>query len=596
MEDRAGSTGHALPRCALCTDGAGWNTGHQMRLTLQSLFVLGLVGCAHHTGDDMPGDDMPGNAQLVVTIDSAQLGWIDGVAETSPVHAFRIAADGTRTEVTDQASFSVSPAQLGSIASATLAPSGQLAGPGQVTAQLDSLFAAGDFTVRVTETLPGTADASVPALFGSATLDPAAGPIQIAYPPASALVPPNLGDMDVHWRDTTKDVYEVQLASKFVTLREYVNKLGNATWLTVASDRWTQLSQGTGGADLEVRVRGISTTAPATFAEGKETVRIAAEDVKGGVYYWNTSRAAIMRFDMTMPTVAPEQFYPQVGQTGCVGCHAVSRDGTVVAYRQEGDNMNYGNSLDVATLTRQLPVNTQRWNFAAIHPDNSEMFTTTDTGLYRTDLATHATTPLYTTTRISHPDVAASGDQIVATQVTGGSEVWTSSGKIVVFDYDKVAKTVGAPRTLSAPTGTAFQYYPSFSPDNAWVLYNQATGGNSYNNAGAELWVAKADGSAAPIRLTEAEVAGSYDSWPKWTPFVTTEGSEPVIWFTVASQRPFGVRSVGAQKPQLWLAPFYPERAAQGLPASGPALRLSFQSLTEGNHIAQWTQAIVEIQ
>ena len=135
------------------------------------------------------------------------------------------------------------------------------------------------------------------------------------------------------------------------------------------------------------------------------------------------------------------------------------------------------------------------------YPDNSEMFTTTESGMYRTDLATQVTTPLYTTSRISHPDVAASGDAIVATQLSGGSEVWASAGKIVVFDYDKVGKTVGAPRTLAAPGAGKYQYYPSFSPDNTWVIYNEATGGTSYNNPNAEMWVTKTDGSlTAPIR------------------------------------------------------------------------------------------------
>jgi hypothetical protein len=263
--------------------------------------------------------------------------------------------------------------------------------------------------------------------------------------------------------------------------------------------------------------------------------------------------------------------------------------------------MNYGNALDVASLTRKLPVNSQEWNFSAIHPDNTEMFTTTTTGLYRTDLGTQATAPLYTASRISHPDVAASGDQIVATQVMGGSEVWTSAGQIVVFDYDKVAKTVATPRVLTAPPAGKYQYYPSFSPDNNWIIYNQASGGTSYNNGNAEIWVTKADGSlATPIRLSTAEVAGSFDSWPKWTPFITSEptmtGSEPVIWFTVASQRPFGVRSSGTQAPQLWLAPFYPDRAIAGQDATGPAIRLPFQALAEGNHIAQWTEAIVVLQ
>jgi hypothetical protein len=482
----------------------------------------------------------------------------------------------------------------------TLTPTGQAAGPAQIYAHVDGHGGQAEFSVNVTDRITGTGDANA-SLFQSATLDTGAT-INVAYPPAGAMIPPNLGEMDVHWRDATRDVYEVQLSGAYVTLRTYVARTGAATWFTLADERWKQLSSGARGVDLAVRVRGIATASPGTFIEGTQTARIAAEEVKGGVYYWNTTKAAIMRFDMSTPAVPPEQFYPKVGQSGCVGCHAVSRDGKVVAYREEGDNMNYGNSLDVATQTKQLDPSTQRWNFAAVHPSNTDLFTTADNGLFRTDLATKARTPLYTAARISHPDVNATGDAIVATQLSGGNEVWTSASKLVVFDYDQTAKTVGAPRTLVQPTG-AFPYYPSFSPDNTWVLYNQAATGTSYDNANAQLWVTKADGSlAAPIRLTQAEVNGTYNSWPKWTPFMTKEplatgGEEPVIWFTVASRRPFGVRSDGTtQKPQLWLAPFYPERALAGQPASGPAIRLPFQVLNQGNHIAQWTQQIVTLE
>jgi len=565
-------------------------------------FALGfaLVGCATHHGDDT-GMGSGDASHLELVIDTPTLHWTDGVADMSNVHAIRVDdVDGSQTDVTDQATWSVAPVELGAVASATLTPSGQMAGQGELTATVNTLSAAGMFTVLVTDTVPGTADPTAAGLFGNATLD-SSGSITLAYPPAAALIPPNIGQMDVHWRDATKDVYEVQLSGGYVTLKTYVTTLGAATWTTLADDRWQQLSQGSTGLDLEVRVRGLTMASPATYIEGKETVRIAAQDVKGGVYYWNTTKAAIMRFDMSTPAVPAEQFYPQVGQSGCVGCHAVSRDGTVVAYRQEGDNMNFGNALTVSSLATMLPANSQQWNFSAVHPNNTDLFTTTQTGLYRTDLTTQITTPVYTASRISHPDIAATGDQIVATQVTGGNEVWTSAGQIVVFPWDQTAKTVGTPRTLTAPPAGKYQYYPSFSPDNTWVIYNQAAGGTSYNNPNAEIWVTKADGSlAAPIRLSTAEVAGSYDSWPKWTPFITAEpttsGNEPVIWFTVASQRPFGVRSTGAQKPQLWLAPFYPDRAAAGQDATGPAIRLPFQALAEGNHIAQWTEAIVVIQ
>ena len=578
-----------------------WLCMFTYRSTSAVALALGvaLAGCAHHVGDDQP-DGGSTSAQLRVVIDTPQLQWTDGVAQTSTIHAILVDGAGTETDVTDQAAFVVQPSELGLTSGATLAPTGQLAGAGQLTATVSDVTGASEFTVYVSDTIAGTADATVPGLFAAATLDQTAT-IAIAYPPAAALIPPNIGDTDVHWRDATKDVYEVQLSGAFVTLKTYVTTLGPATWTTFADARWQQLSQGAYGVDLAVRVRGLATASPATFIEGSESLRVAAEAVKGGVYYWNTSKAAIMRFDMTMPSTAPEQFYPQVGQGGCVGCHAVSRDGTIVAYRQNGGNLNYGNALDVATRTRTLADNSQQWNFATIHPDNSEMFTTTQSGLYRTDFATQTTTPLFTATRISHPDVAASGDAIVATQTSAGSEVWSSGGGVVIFDYDKVAKTVGAPRPLAPPPAGKFQYYPSFSPDNTWVIYNQASGGTSYDNPNAELWVTRADGSlATPIRLSVAEVAGAYNSWPKWTPFVTNEptstSSEPVIWFTFASRRPFGVRSTGTQSPQLWLAPFFPERALAGQPATGPAIRLPFQALAEGNHIAQWTEQIITLQ
>ncbi len=570
-----------------------------MVLRLVALCVL-VLGC-HRPGDgDDTTADAGAGASLRVSLSAQRIDWADGVQASPTVTVTLIAADGTESDVTADGKFAIVPAGIGDVTNAQLVASGQMGGAGVLTGAYDGLVDTETFEVFMTQTVTGTADPSAPGLFAGATLDTAQA-LTIAYPPAGAMVPPNLGEMDVHWRDPAgKDVYEVTLSGGFVTIKTYVATLGAATWHTLAANHWALLSSGARGVDLTVRVRGLDVATPATFIEGSETLRIAAEEVKGGVYYWNTSKAAIMRFDMTAQATPPEQFYPVVGQTGCVGCHTVSRDGSVVAYRREGGNLNYGNSLKVQGLQKQLVENTQQWNFATIHPDNSEMFTTTQTGLYRTDLATAATTPLYTGGRVAHPDVDATGTAIVATALSAGSEVWTSASTLVVFDYDKVAKTVAAPRPLVAVTAPAFPYYPSFSPDSTWVIYNQATGGTSYDNPNAQMWVTKADGTLAPIRMSAAEVAGAYDSWPKWTPFVTAEptatANEKVLWFTVASRRPFGVRSVGAQKPQLWLAPFYPERALAGQPATGPAVRLPFQALAEGNHIAQWTEAIVVIQ
>jgi hypothetical protein len=90
---------------------------------------------------------------------------------------------------------------------------------------------------------------------------------------------------------------------------------------------------------------------------------------------------------------------------------------------------------------------------------------------------------------------------------------------------------------------------------------------------------------------------GLTNSWARWAPFPQTFGpdNEPVYWVTFSSKRNFGLRG-GFGQPQLWMAPFFPNRAAAGLDPSGPPFRLPFQAMDSNNHIAQWTERVVEIE
>jgi len=44
------------------------------------------------------------------------------------------------------------------------------------------------------------------------------------------------------------------------------------------------------------------------------------------------------------------------------------------------------------------------------------------------------------------------------------------------------------------------------------------------------------------------------------------------------------------------MASFYPARAEAGMEPSLPAFRLPFQDLATSNHIAQWTEKVVDIE
>ncbi len=564
------------------------------------LVLMSIAACGPRPKDpagDDGGPDVVG--MLEVRISSPQVRWKDGVTSPATLQAI-LTVDGVETDVTDRASFSITPVALGSVTGTDLALTGNAAGPAMLIGTIDGYADEAPFEVFVEKTLPGTGPSNADTLFGGAMLNPSAQ-IEIVYPPAAALVPPNLGEMEVHYSDPFENnTYEIQASGGYVTLTTYLDRAGAIVYPKFTADEWKLLASGKQGVDLTIRVRSLDSNAPSLYIEGTRQLKIAAEDLRGGVYYWNTTQAAILRYDMTTPTVPPERFYPPPGQTGCVGCHAVSRDGSVVAFRREGGNLNYGNAVDVQSLTTKMDDAAQRWSFVAVHPNNVDMFTTMEDGLHLTDLTTGANRPLYQASRISHPDVSPDGKSLVAVEVQSGQEVWITGSRLVSFDYDPTTKVLGSPRTLVEPDAAGYPYYPSFSPDNKWVVFNKAPGANSVDNPSAELWVTRADGTMTPLRLIQAE-AGTHNSWPKFTPFVSMEptasgGSETVLWFTTASRRPFGLRALSPQPPQLWLAPFYPDRLAAGLPATGPAVRLPFQPLDQGNHIAQWTEEIVTIQ
>lgn len=135
---------------------------------------------------------------------------------------------------------------------------------------------------------------------------------------------------------------------------------------------------------------------------------------------------------------------------------------------------------------------------------------------------------------------------------------------------------------VAEPAAGTHLCHPGISPDDQWPLNNQATGGNSYADAQGQRWVTKLDGSMTPIRRSQVDMPAAYTSWPTWTPFAaqetsTTPTGEPRMWFTFASRRRFKVRSAASQNIAAY------------------AIRLRFENLARGNHIAQWTQAIVAV-
>jgi hypothetical protein len=90
-----------------------------------------------------------------------------------------------------------------------------------------------------------------------------------------------------------------------------------------------------GGQPLAIHARATDDSGTGVGTSADVSLAFAYDDIKGGIYYWkasggDTGDSAIMRFDFgNTQQTAPERFVgPDKASGKCVGCHALSRDGT----------------------------------------------------------------------------------------------------------------------------------------------------------------------------------------------------------------------------------------------------------------------------
>ena len=474
--------------------------------------------------------------------------------------------------------------------------------------------------IRIDPTLPPNA----PDLFNGTQV--AALAPNVVYPALDVVMPRNLGNFEVHWTDSnSNDIFEVSLHTDLSDMRVYVPG-GNGVATLGPDPSWTAFLppewEAAVGSEATVtyQVRGVNSANPGAGvgAGAPRLVKLSNEDMLGGIYYWasagddaNTPEG-IWRHDMSKPGEQAEQ-YETVTQTAgrCIACHVLSRDGTRMAITYDGGNKN-SNTIDVGTKT--FGVESTAWNFATFTPDGNQLLTTHDGVLVVRDYTSQAVVATATSAgQMTHPDLSADGTKLVYVRPTVTSVDWAfGGGQIYTRTFDQSTDTFGPEVMLVADTNN--NYYPSFSPDGQWVLFNKSTnntGGGAYNNGSASVWVIKADGSAPAVELSKLNASINLtNSWARWAPFVQTVGTEAIYWITVSSKRDFGTRldhnafpvPMGSApddlpgRPQIWMAAFVTSSATAGMDPSAPPFRLPFQNIQSNNHIAQWTEQIVITQ
>lgn len=450
---------------------------------------------------------------------------------------------------------------------------------------------------------PGT-PSDAPTRFDGAE-DPAGAP-SLVYPDNETIIPPNLPSFEIHFRPGSgNDLFEVSFAGAVTVARFYTRcvSLGGGCALTLNETDLAQVADAARGrGNVVVTVRGTrspdaSTEANPVGRSAPITLGVTRDSLRGAVYWWASS-GSIVRYDMGTAGARAELFL-RGDLVNCVGCHALSRDGTRMwAGRGPIPGLVATPIIDVATRNALgTPFNA---SFGSFSPDNSRYLASDGVRLALLNGANGMPVPgLAGGTTGSMPDWSPDGTQAVFSrpQITPpfGPTGHSGASDLMLIPWSGTA--FGAATTLLRSTGIN-NYYPSFSPDNRWVLFNRANGESS-SNLGAQLWVTPSTGGE-PIRLTRADGGDANgNSWPKWTPFVERTGGEvdePLLWFTFTSRRDYGLRiqqqgrSPGDRTSQLWMAAFRP--TTRGGDPSTPAFWLPFQNIDQGNHIAQWVPSL----
>ena len=589
---------------------------------MRKLLVLALVvgGCSSpshsHPGGD-GGAPMATLQSIEIAPATVSLTASGTVAPSQQFVATGHFSDGHTEDVSSQVGWELSDPGIGTVVNGAFTGLAARGGIATVLAGDNTINAKATLTIkyvdqRVSADDGSTAPANAPTLFGGSD-DPSMAPA-LAYPLDGARVPHNLGTLEVQWKKPSgvADLFEVSFESATVDYKVYTNAMQpNGGRLTLNPTEWRAIADSSQGQSVDVKVR--ATLAGAPSAVGSSTVAklaIDAVDVIGGIYYFAPVSAtgakigAIMRHDFGDTTSPATQFYAPNNATRCVGCHVLTRDGSKFAITYDGGNGAAAELMVKDMMSAIIPESAgDKWNFASFSPDGTRMVATSGGKLDIIDTSGGAAngTVLQELANASagnyasHPDWSPDGSQIVYVSVgapQNNTEWQFDQGSLVVVK-DMGMGVFGPPTTIVKSNGEN-NYYPSFSPDGKWILFNRATGG-AYSNATAEVWVVSADGSIGPIALAKANATGNLtNSWPRWSPFVLHEpdGSDR-MYFTFSSGRDYGIELVGQNAPQVWMAAFDPAAATAGTDPSDVPFWLPFQDVHSHNHIAQWTMAFI---
>jgi hypothetical protein len=400
---------------------------------------------------------------------------------------------------------------------------------------------------------------------------------------------------------TGNTLFELAFLGESVEVKVYLkcDPVGSGCAYTPDATVWKYIAEGgRGKAAVKYTLRGVDGTTPGKVGVStSQNLSFGQENMVGGIYYWNAKAGATMRYEFGVTGKTAETYMnaAKAGASTCVGCHVLSRDGTRIALGLDIPAPSPYKVFDVATKTMIYAQGSAFGggsNFFSFSPDSKQIMTSNGISIVLRNSKDGAAIVDPLVAKGAMPDWSPDGLKMVfAAPATtppcvgfcGSTGVDSASIQTLTYSGGAWGKTA----TTIVPFTTQNNYYPAYSPDGKWVIFNRSpSNANSFDAKDAQVWVVPAAGGTA-VRLATASTGG--DSWPKWAPAVQSYKGSQLMWLTFSSRRAYGLRLAADAQAQIWMVAFDPSKSGD---PTGPAFWLPFQDMASGNHIAQWVTTV----
>ncbi len=562
---------------------------------------------------------------LVVSPATSTINVVNGVATPVPFTATATYADKFSGVVVPTWSFDQLPIAVID-ATGNLTPGGTLGGHGTVTAAFSGLTATAgvDVILQISQN-PAMLSTANQTLFGA----PAAGPSgTLLYPYDQTVFARGLLPPELQWSGgVAGDAYFVHLAETYLDAQFYVDA-DPPSRFTMPDDVWTQLTQSNAGEQVTLDIQRLS--AGVAYQSMHEAWTIAQGSLRGSIYYWTVNTGQLMKIapGAASPTVlfnsgpADQLDTPAAANyngtvppwaTGgndlrCVACHTVSKDGSTVAaiFEKTGSTASPWGTVDLTQSSPavvQITPYTSTTIFLGLTPDGSyAVANDTTMTLALANAKTGAAVPSALdafTDSTCDPSFSPDGTHLAFSgDVTGSYPVEFSRADLDVIDFDPTAVAFTNRRTI-APGGTQAIAFPSFTPDSAWVIYQQGDYSRAkYGTSSVghdNLYMTDLAMTVGPLALATASGAGlgATNQHLAYQPTVNPIAVGGYVWVVFVSPRDYGNEMLSVSNPtyenrkQLWVAAV-DVNPAPGTDPSHPAFWLPGQDLTTINMSGYW--------